>query len=78
MKAWLHDTSISLFQQLKMMILLSKFSFIIKRKVKFQNKRGNSSKNAKKFNKFQEKQLKHGVSDKFSVILTLNGLEPKF
>ena len=32
----------------------------------------------KKIDKFQDKRGKHGVSDKFSVILTLNGLGPKF
>ena len=53
-------------------------SFIVKGKVKLQNKQGNSSKNAKKFDKFQEQQVKHGFSDKFSVILTSNGLGPKF
>ena len=31
-----------------------------------------------KINKFQEQHIKHGVSDKFSVALTLNGLGPKF
>ena len=57
---------------------LSIFSFIIKGKVKFQNKRGNSSENTQKIDKLQEKHVEHGVSDKFSVILTLNGLGPKF
>ena len=49
----------------------------MKGKGKLQNKRGNSSENAKQFDKFQENHVKHGVSDKFSVILTLNGLGPK-
>ena len=57
---------------------LSNFSFFIKGKVKFENKRGNSSENAKKIDEFQEKQVKLGVSDKFSIILILNGLWPKF
>ena len=78
MEAWLHDTSISLFQKLKMMIDCQIFLSLNKGKVKFQNKRGNSSENAKKFDKFREKHIKHRVSDKFSVILTLKGLGAKF
>ena len=54
MEAWLHDTSISLFQKLKMMIDCQIFLSLNKGKVKFQNKRGNSSENAKKFDEFQE------------------------
>ena len=43
----------------------------MKGKVKFQNKRGNSSEKSKKIDKFQEKHVKHGVSNKFRVILRM-------
>ena len=72
MEAWLHNFFVSVIKN------DDRLSFIIKGKIKFQNKRGYSSENARKIDEFQEKYFKHGVSDKFSVILTLNGLGPKF
>ena len=42
----------------------------MKGKVKFEKNEEIPQKNAKNFDKFLEKHGKHGVSDKFSVILT--------